>query len=133
MYFTDSMVRTIWAYDFDLSAGRPSRRRVFAKLAENDGLPDGLTVDRDGYVWSAIWDGWRVVRYTPDGAVEREVSLPVQRPTSCTFGGPDLQTLYVTSASTELNGHALGKGPLAGALFAVPTDISGIPAVPFGE
>lgn len=132
MYFTDSLVRTIWAYDFDSSTGKLADRRVFAKLSDDDGLPDGLTVDSDGFVWSAIWDGWRVIRYTPDGVIDQELRLPVQRPTSCTFGGPDLQTLYVTSASTELAGHVLKKGPLAGALFSVRTEVAGLPTVPFG-
>lgn len=132
MYFTDSMVRTIWAYEFELSSGELGKRRVFAKLAEGDGVPDGLTIDSAGYVWSAIWDGWRVIRWAPDGSIAQEVRVPVQRPSSCMFGGPDLKTLYITSACVELPSTALNSGPLAGALFALETDTPGLPERPFG-
>jgi L-arabinonolactonase len=132
MYFTDSTVRKIWAYEFDLSTGELGERRVFASFAADDGEPDGLTVDTQGFVWSAIWDGWRLVRFAPDGAVDREIPMPVQRPTSCTFGGPELRTLYVTSACVELGWNALKRGPLAGALFALECDVPGLAETPFG-
>jgi len=131
MYFTDSMVRIIWAYEFDLDSGDLGERRVFAQLSNDDGVPDGLTVDGEGYVWSAIWDGWRVVRYAPDGAVDKEVRLPVQRPSSCMFGGPDLKTLFITSACVELEWNALKEGPLAGALFAMDCEVAGLPESTF--
>ena len=131
-YFTDSFVRTIWAYEFDPDQGRPGARRILAKLPDSDGMPDGLTVDSEGCIWSAIWDGWRVIRYTPNGAVDREIPLPVQRPTSCMFGGSDLRTLYITSACTGLGRADLEKGPLAGALFAVQPGVAGLPETPFG-
>jgi sugar lactone lactonase YvrE len=131
MYFTDSMVRTIWAYEFDLASGELGERRVFAKLPRDDGVPDGLTVDREGFVWSAIWDGWRVIRYAPDGSVDKEVRMPVQRPSSCMFGGPDLTTLYITSACVELDRNALKSGPLAGALFTLECDVGGLAEMPF--
>ena len=132
MYFTDSMVRTLWAYDFDLGAGALGARRVFARLVDHDGVPDGLTVDSQGFVWVAVWDGWRVIRYAPDGTIDREVRMPVQRPSSCMFGGPDLRTLYVTSACVELGWKALKGGPLAGALFALECSVAGLPEVSFG-
>jgi sugar lactone lactonase YvrE len=132
MYFTDSIVRTIWAYEFDLDTGDLGERRVFAKLDCNDGVPDGLTVDCEGCVWSAIWDGWRVIRYKVDGTIDREIHMPVQRPTSCMFGGADLKTLYITSACIGLGWSALTDGPLAGALFALQTDVPGLPEVVFG-
>lgn len=133
MYFTDSMVRKIWAYEFDPDRGELGERRVFASFAEADGVPDGLTIDAEGFIWSAIWDGWRIVRFAPDGRVDREVRMPVQRPTNCMFGGADLRTLYITSASVELGCEALMKGPLAGALFALECEVPGIPEVPFGR
>lgn len=114
MYFTDSMVR-----------------RVFASFAEQGGIPDGLTVDAEGFVWSAVWDGWRIVRLAPDGRIDREVRVPVQRPTSCMFGGPDLRILYITSAAIGLDCEALVKGPLAGALFALECEVRGLPETPF--
>jgi L-arabinonolactonase len=132
MYFTDSMVRTIWAYEFDLRTGDLGTRRVFAKLSDNDGVPDGLTVDSEGFVWSAIWDGWRLIRYAPDGTIDQEIPVPVQRPSSCVFGGPDLKTLYITSACIELGWKSLKDGPLAGALFALRTEVAGLPEIAFG-
>ena len=131
MYFADSMVRILWAYEFDFAKGELGTRRVFATLADNDGVPDGLTVDSQGHVWVAIWDGWRLIRYAPDGRIETEVRMPVQRPSSCMFGGPDLKTLYITSACVELPWNALKRGPLAGALFALECGVAGLPEVPF--
>lgn len=127
MYFTDSMVGTVWAYEFDLDTGELGARRDFARLPEGAGVFDGLTVDSHGYVWVAVWDGWRVIRYAPDGSVDREIRVPVQCPTSCMFGGPDLETLYITSACAELGWNDLRRGPLAGGLFALECDVAGIP------
>ena len=128
LYFTDSVARTIWAYEYDFATGDLGARRDFVKLDPSDGMPDGLTVDREGGVWSCVWDGWRIIRYTPDGAIEREIRMPVQRPTSCMFGGASLDTLYVTSASGGLQG-----APLAGSLFAVHAGVRGLAETPFGR
>lgn len=125
MYFTDSMLRTLWTYEFDLRTGALGERREFAHLSDDDGVFDGLTVDSEGYVWVAVWNGWRVIRYAPDGSIDREVRFPVQRPSSCMFGGHDLRTLYVTSACVELGWKDLRTGPLAGALFALQCDVQG--------
>ncbi len=133
MYFTDSVIRTIWAYRFDADNGAISNRRVFAEVAEGTGYPDGLTVDADGHVWSAVWDGWRVVRYDPAGRIDREIAMPVQRPTSCMFGGADLKTLFVTSASIDLDAEALAIGGSAGGLFAVEVATPGLPEPRFGN
>ncbi len=127
MYFTDSMVRTLWAYEFDLKTGELGARRDFARLSDPDGVFDGLTVDSEGFVWVAVWDGWRVIRYAPDGSIDREIRMPVQRPSSCMFGGPELKTLYITSACVELGWKSLKNGPLAGALFALECEVAGLP------
>ena len=127
MYFTDSAERTIYAFDFDLDDGTISRRRVFARVPENCGVPDGLTVDSAGAVWSAHWDGWRLTRYQPDGAIDKIVMLPVPRPTSCMFGGVNLETLYVTTARTGLASQRLKNAPLSGSIFAVTANAPGIP------
>jgi L-arabinonolactonase len=132
MYFADTPTRTIWAFDFDPEAGVPSRRRVFATVPDGAGYPDGATVDADGFLWSAHWDGWQVTRYAPDGRPDRIVSLPVQRPTSCAFGGEGLDVLYVTSAATGLTPAELARGPLAGGLFALETGVRGLPEPRFG-
>ena len=89
MYFIDSMPREIYAYDFDLASGAVGNRRDLVRIAEEHGLPDGMTVDAEGFLWVAQWSGGRVVRYDPDGKVERVMAMPVRRPTSVTFGGAD--------------------------------------------
>ena len=119
LYFVKSAQRRIWAYDFDMEKGRPRDRRLFAELDAGSGYPDGLTIDADDHVWSAHWDGGRVTRYRPDGSVERVVSLPVPRTTSCCFGGPDLATLFVTSATIGLDADARDRAPLSGGVLAV--------------
>jgi sugar lactone lactonase YvrE len=119
MYFTDSMRRTVYTYDFDLRAGDISHRRPLITLEASDGTPDGLTVDEEGCIWVAIWDAWRVSRYSPEGKELMRIKVPVPRPTSCCFGGDNLDTLYITSASVRLNAEVLAAAPLSGSLFAV--------------
>lgn len=132
MYYTDTITNKIFAYDFDPESGDISNMREFVKVSGENGFPDGLTVDSEGYIWGAMWDGWRVVRYAPDGSIEREIALPVQRPTSCIFGGPYLKHLYVTSASVGLTEEELAEQPLAGSVFVIETDVQGLPEPKFG-
>jgi sugar lactone lactonase YvrE len=127
MYFIDSAPREIYAYDFDAASGGIANRRVLVRIAEEHGLPDGMTVDAEGFLWVAQWNGGRVVRYDPDGKVERVVAMPVRRPTSCTFGGPDLSTLYITSGTMRMTAEELALEPRAGHLFALETDVRGLP------
>lgn len=131
MYFTDSGKRVIWVYDFDLAAGTIANRRVFAEVPEGRGVPDGLAVDADGFVWSAGWDGWTITRYAPNGSIDRVIPLPVPRPTSCAFGGPDLTTLYITTARIRLSAGLLMEAPLSGSILAVETGIRGQAGRPF--
>jgi len=128
-YFTDSKARVIFAYDFDAFSGAISRRRVFAKVPDvaGEGAPDGLAVDQDGCIWSARWGGWKIVRYRPDGSVDREVAMPVEFPTSCAFGGPDLDDLYITSAWVEVNPALREKQPMAGDVFRLKSPVRGLP------
>ena len=126
MYFADSMDRTIWAFEFDAESGTLGERRVFAETPEGI-YPDGSALDAEGYLWNAQFDGSRVVRYAPDGSVDRIVEVPVQRPTSCAFGGPDLDVLYLTSARMGLTVQRLAKQPLAGALLALDVGVAGLP------
>jgi len=128
-YYTDSADHAIYAYDFDYETGTINNPRVFARTPD-EYVPDGLTVDREGFVWSANWDGWKVIRYAPDGVIDLEVPLPVQRPTSCTFGGPKMDQLFITSARIDLDAGALEKQPLAGNVFVIQTKSEGI-AEPF--
>ena len=126
-YFADTLDGTIYAYDFDRPSGGIANKRVFATTRDQPGSPDGSTIDAEGYLWNAQWDGWRLVCYAPDGRVDRVVDLPVQKPTSCMFGGPDLSTLYVTSAIWDLSGETLARQPWAGGLLAVTVGVSGLP------
>src|SRR5690606_33509241 len=114
-------------FDFDVVSGEASNRRPFAVIEAADGSPDGLTVDADGRVWVALWDGGAVRCYEPDGALARHVPLAVSRPTSCTFGGPDLATLYITTASGSLTEAERAAQPLAGAVLSIHGVAPGLP------
>ena len=127
MYFADSTDRTIWAFDYDPDTGTPSGRRVFATT--DRGVPDGSTVDTDGCLWNAEWGASRVVRYTPGGAIDRIIEMPVEKPTCCAFGGPDLDVLYVTSARVG----SPDPEPLAGGLFAVAAGATGLAPTRWGD
>jgi sugar lactone lactonase YvrE/DNA-binding IclR family transcriptional regulator len=132
MYFTDSARRTIYAYDFDLLSGQITNRQPFLILDASDGTPDGMTVDEDGCLWVAIWDAWRISRYSPEGRELLRVKMPVPRPTSCCFGGANLDTLYITSASVRLNEDALAAAPLSGSLFSLQVaGVRGLPETTF--
>jgi sugar lactone lactonase YvrE len=126
MYVTAQFAYELLAFDFDPASGEIANRRSFAKVPEADGLPDGLTVDAQGCVWSAQWGGWRLTRYDPDGKIERVVKLPVPNPTSCVFGGPDLKDLYVTTAWLLLSDEERKAAPGSGDLFVIHTDIQGL-------
>lgn len=130
-YFADSASYAIYAYDIDPGMGEVGPRRVFAQLAKDDGMPDGMTVDDEGFLWNAQWDGWRVTRYAPDGRIDRVIRLPVPRPTAPAFGGEDLKTLYITSASNGLSDAQLKEAPLSGSLFACVPGARGLPEPSF--
>jgi sugar lactone lactonase YvrE len=127
MYFADTMRQLIYQLPFDFAEGRPGERRVFADLTGQPGRPDGSAVDSDGCLWNAEYAGGRVVRYRPDGRVDRVVAMPVSNPTCCAFGGPELDTLFVTSAAQRLTPEQRAREPLAGALFAVRPGVTGLP------
>jgi L-arabinonolactonase len=127
-YFCESFRYAIFAYDFDPDAGALSARRVFATVDQSSrGFPDGLTVDAEGGVWSVQNGAGRVVRYAPDGEVTHEVEMPLPQPTSCIFGGPDLNVLYVTTSRQNLTPEQLDRYPLSGSVFAVRPGLSGVP------
>jgi sugar lactone lactonase YvrE len=126
MYFADSLRYAIFAYDFEVVSGRMSNERTFVETRA-PGFPDGSTVDAEGYVWNAEFNAWRVVRYAPDGRIDRVIALPAERPTSCAFGGPNLNVLYVTTASQWMTENEMAAQPMAGALLAIDTDVRGLP------
>jgi L-arabinonolactonase len=124
LYFSDMPTGRIDAFDYDARTGAISNRRRFATL-NRPGAPDGSIVDAEGHVWNAQWGGAKLVRYRPDGSVEREVSLPVSNPSCLAFGGPDLDILYVTSALFTVVAAARAGVPLAGCLFAFRPGVRG--------
>lgn len=132
MYYTDSPTHKIYAYDYDAATGAIENRRIFAETPEDEGVPDGLTVDSDGFVWSARWDGWKITRFDPAGRVEREIPVPAQRVTSCVFGGADLDELYITTASIGLPSDMLEGQPHAGGVFRLKAGVKGLPEPAFG-
>lgn len=130
MYFADTPEKRIRIYDYDLDAGVLSGERVFVTV-EGPGFPDGSTVDADGCLWNAEWGGGRVIRYAPDGRVDRVLLLPASQVTCCAFGGSGLDRLYVTTARTGLERSALASQPHAGALFAFDVGVRGLVDAPF--
>jgi sugar lactone lactonase YvrE len=131
MYFADSMKYVIYAYDYDIETGGITNRRDYVKVAEEYGIPDGLTVDSEGYVWCAFYAGSKVTRFDPDGNIDLEVIMPVTQPTSCIFGGKNYDQLYVTSAWNQLDDEARRQQPMAGDLFVIETGIKGLPEPKF--
>jgi sugar lactone lactonase YvrE len=131
MYHNDSFLNRTYAYEVraDGSLGTPALWRQFT---DAEGSPDGMTVDSEDCVWIAQWGGGRVCRYSPSGELLATVPMPVRQPSSVAFGGPDLKTLYVTSAWQGFDGAAREADPLAGALFALSVDVPGVPAARFG-
>lgn len=130
MYFGDSLAQTIYAYDFDPAAGTIANRRVFART-DDHGVPDGSAIDEDGYLWNARFGGACVIRYAPDGSIDRIVEVPATNPTSCTFGGPGRRTLYITSAREGLSAEAIAENPREGDLFALDAGVAGPPDAQF--
>lgn len=126
MYFTDSPQRVIYAYDFDAATGAIAHRRSFVHLQDGKAVPDGLAVDSEGYIWSACWDGAKINRYAPDGQIEQVIQVPALRTTSCVFGGPELNELYITSAWNGLDGETLERYPFSGDIFSLKTTVKGL-------
>jgi sugar lactone lactonase YvrE len=131
MYYIDSTTHRIDAFDFQPERGNLSHRRPLVELPEAWGLPDGMTVDLEGFVWVAFLEGSALRRIAPDGCVVAVVGLPVSLVTSCAFGGDDLADLYVTTARSGLSEQKLRDEPHAGGVFRFRPDVGGSPAHPF--
>lgn len=125
-YMAHSMEKVVYRYDFHAAAGRLGPAQVFATL-HGTGIPDGAAVDEEGAYWCAHHGAGKLHRYAPDGTLLRSVPLPVSRVTMCAFGGPDLRTLFISSASDELSPSELRSQPLAGALFQFDPGVRGLP------
>ncbi len=131
MFFADTPEREILAFDYDTQTGTVSNRRSHASFKDEPGLPDGSCVDADGGVWNAEWEGRRVVRIAPGGKIDRVIEVPIWKPTCCAFGGPDLDTLFITTSRLMSDETVLAREPEAGGLFAVKTGHRGVTDTPF--
>lgn len=131
-YHADTPIHAIRAYDVDPATGTLGESRVFHQFEHGNGRPDGAAVDAEGCYWSALWDGWRVVRFSPAGELIQTVDMPIQRPTMLAFGGPDLQTAFVTSAGKNLSDAERKAQPHAGGVFSFRVDVPGLAQQMFG-
>lgn len=132
MYYIDTHTRQVCRFDYDKDSGMIANRQVVVQVPEQDGFPDGMTIDAEGMLWVAQWGGSRVVRYRPDTGEELErIQLPVTQASSCAFGGKELDELWITTARYRLTAEELQQQPAAGALFSVKSHVKGLPAVEF--
>jgi sugar lactone lactonase YvrE len=131
MYHNDSARQVTYLFDLD-DAGNASNRCVHLQFGEGDGYPDGMTVDSEGCLWIAFWDGWSVRRFSPGGELIDHIEVPVARPTSCAFGGTALDQLFITSAGIGLSDEERRMQPNAGGLFMAVPGVAGIADTPFG-
>jgi sugar lactone lactonase YvrE len=125
MYHTDSARQVVYAFGL-AEDGAASNRRAFLRFGEGDGYPDGMTVDAEDCLWIAFWDGWCVRRFSPAGERLAELRVPTQRPTSCAFGGPGLDQLFITTASRDLDADERAAQPSAGGLFMTVPGVKGV-------
>lgn len=131
LYFIDSGVNRVYRYAFDIDSGAVGERSTFISFPEDSGRPGGMTVDAEGFLWIAHYDGWAVSRFAPDGRLDRSIPLPVPRPTSCTFGGDGLRDLYVTSARIRLSAERISEAPRSGSVFRIRPGVRGLPEPAF--
>jgi sugar lactone lactonase YvrE len=126
LYYIDSPLRRVDAFDYDLATGAISRRRSYLVFDDRVPKPDGMSIDAEGGLWIAFWDAAEIRRYGPDRELDVVVRVPATQVTSCAFSGPDLRDLYITSASTGLSAEALAEQPHAGGLFHVRAPVPGV-------
>ena len=130
MYFGDSMADTIWAHEYDIDSGDIKNPVPFLS-DQNAGAPDGSAIDQDGWIWNARFGAGCVLRVSPDGKTIERIDIPVTNPTSCAFGGPNMDILFVTSAQFTLDEKQLEDNPNEGAVAAIKTNTRGLPTVAF--
>ena len=126
LYYIDSPLRRVDAFDYDLATGAISRRRPYLVFDDRVPKPDGMSIDAEGGLWIAFWDAAEIRRYGPDRQLDVVVRVPAKQVTSCAFSGPDLRDLYITSATTGLSAEALAEQPHAGGLFHVRAPVPGV-------
>ncbi|HJV82703.1 SMP-30/gluconolactonase/LRE family protein [Noviherbaspirillum sp.] len=128
LYHNDSVNGRVFAFDCDPESGGLSNKRLFLQFGREDGSPDGMTTDAEGGLWIAHWGAGKLTCHDPAGKVLRTIELPCSQVSSCAFGGPELKTLYITTAATGLSPQQREREPLAGGLFALDMDVTGVPA-----
>jgi sugar lactone lactonase YvrE len=126
VYVTDERGHQIIVLDYDTVSGTTRNRRVFARVPDEEGMPDGLIVDAEGFIWSGHWGGWRLTRYDPDGKIERQIRFPVEHVISFAFGGQDLTELFVTTAWWGFDEAQRKQQPWAGDLFRLRPGVAGL-------
>lgn len=127
-YYAESFAYIIHAFDHDPESGELSNKRMFAKIdPESGSFPDGITIDVEGYIWNAQPVFGRIVRYAPDGTIDKIIELPISWGTSCIFGGPDMDIMYVTTSRETLSEEDIAQEPLAGGIFAFKPGVAGFP------
>ena len=133
MYYINTPTNYVFAFDYDIENGEISNQRVAVDLTHENGFADGMTIDEEGMLWIAFYGGWRVARYNPEtGELLKQIELPVENVSCCTFGGPGLNDLYITTASKGMSEEALQQQPLAGSLFVLKDcGYKGLPAAKF--
>jgi L-arabinonolactonase len=131
MYFADSPLGEIVAFDYDPETGYLGDKRILAQLPTGRGVPDGSCVDAEGFVWNAVWEGYRVDRFAPDGRLDGSVEVPVAKPTCVAFGGPALDTLFITTSRLDSPEELLAREPNSGSLYAVRPGVKGLVDAPF--
>lgn len=131
MYYTDTRRNTIWAYDYDIETGEATNRRDFIVFKGDNGRPDGMCVDSQGRLLVCLWGGARIEIFTAEGEPYGKIDIPAPHITCCCFGGADLKTLYITTASTGLDEASMKKWPDSGKIFVVQMDVPGLAETPF--
>ncbi len=131
IYYTDTNNRTVYQAGLG-KEGNLSDKKIFVRFSETEGRPDGMCLDLENYVWIAHWGGSRVTRFTPDGEVERIIDIPAPNVTKCVFGGPEMKTLYITTARIDMSDQDLEIYPMAGGLFCCEVDVTGFSYPDYG-
>ena len=134
LYYIDTPTREVKAFDYDLQTGMIANARTAVTVPEELGWPDGMTSDMEGNLWVAMWAGAKMTRWDPrTGKLLEQIPIPAWNVTSCVFGGPDMNELYITSARADMDASALARYPQSGGLFRLPTKVTGMPTFEFGE
>jgi sugar lactone lactonase YvrE len=132
LYYIDTPTREVKAFDYDIETGQIANPRVIIHFEDTFGWPDGMTTDSSGNLWIAMWGGARITQWKPKGMLLEQFGIPALNPTSCVFGGPDMNELFITTARVGMDTAGLKKYPQAGGVFRMETNVTGMPTFEFG-